>query len=124
MKKDNLRERVLVELEKLISLSCKNPSDSKKYEQLHIALLKKYYNATNVTIDYHRHRIKMEVVQDDSLYDPKKVNTYLPTIYTNLLFKSLRKFLSSCIENDNKSIGFYTQLLRSFRTSNKRLELA
>ena len=124
MKKDNLKERVLVELEKVISLSCKNPLGSKEYEQLHIALLKKYYNATNVTIDYHRHRIKMEVVQDDSLYDPKTVNTYLPTIYTNLLFKSLRKFLSSCIEKDNKSIGFYTQLLTSFRKTNKRLELA
>lgn len=124
MKKDKLRERVLVELEKLISLSCKNPNGSKKYEDLHIALLKKYYNATNVTIDYHRHRIKMEVIEDDSLYDPKTVNTYLPTFYTNLLFNNLCKFLISCVEKDNKSIGFYTQLLNSFRKSNNRLELA
>lgn len=124
MKKAKLRERVLIELEKLISLSCRNPIDSKKYQQLHIALLKKHYNAMNVNIDYHRHRIKMEVIQDDSVYDPKIVNMYLPTIYTNLLFKSLHKFLTSCIEKDNKSIGFYTQLLKAFKKKNTTLELA
>ena len=123
MKKEKLRERVLVELEKLISLSCKNPNGSRKYEQLHVALLKKYYNATNVIIDYHRHRIKMEVIQDDSLYDPKTINTYLPIIYTNLLFNSLCKFLNSCVEKDNKSIGFYSHLLNSFRKSNNTIEL-
>lgn len=124
MKKVKIRERVLVELEKLISLSCKNLNSSKKYEQLHIALLKKYYNATNVTIDYHRHRIKMEVIQDDSSYDPKTINTNIPTFYTNLLFNNLHKFLTSCIEKDNKSIGFYSKLLSSFRRSNHLLELA
>jgi len=116
-----LRERVLVELEKIISLSCKNPNGSRKYEQLHVALLKKYHNAT---IDYHRHRIKMEVIQDDSLYDPKTINTYLTIIYTNLLFNSLCKFLNSCVKKDNKSIGFYSHLLNSFRKSNNIIELA
>ncbi|APA64588.1 MULTISPECIES: hypothetical protein [Maribacter] len=124
MKKDKLRERVLVELEKLISLSCKNPTGSKKYEDLHVALLKKHYSATNVTIDYHRHRIQMEVIEDVSLYDPKTVNTYLPTFYTNLLFNNLCNFLISCVEKDNKSIGFYTQLLNSFKGSKNQLELA
>jgi len=124
MKKDKLRERVLVELEKLISLSCKNPTGSKKYEDLHVALLKKHYSATNVTIDYHRHRIQMEVIEDVSLYDPKTVNTYLPTFYTNLLFTNLCNFLLSCLEKDNKSIGFYTQLINSFKASKNKLELA
>lgn len=41
MEKSKLREVVLVELEKLISQSCKNPADSKMYQQLHIPLLKK-----------------------------------------------------------------------------------
>ncbi|WP_339655906.1 hypothetical protein [uncultured Maribacter sp.] len=108
MKKAKLWERVIVELEKLIYLSCKNPNGSIKYEQLHVALLKKYYNAIHVTIDYHRHRIKMEVIQDDSLYDHKTIIAYLTSIYTNLLFNNLCEFLNSCIEKDNKSIGFYT----------------
>lgn len=123
MEKSKLRERVLVELEKLISQSCKNPADSKKYQQLHIALVKKYYKATSVSIDYHRHRIQMEVIQDESDYDPKKVNTYLPTIYTNLLFYNLNKFLISCVEKDVISIGFYAQLLNSFGRTKTALEL-
>ncbi len=123
MEKSKVRERVLVELEKLISQSCKNPTGSKKYQQLHIALLKKSYNATNVSIDYHRHRIKLEVIQDESVFDPKKVNTYLPTIYTNLLFKNLCDFLSSCLEKDNKSVGFYAHLLSAFGKTKANLEL-
>lgn len=51
---------------------------------------------------------------DDAYYNPQKVNTYLPTLHTNLLFKNLKEFLKSCIEKDNKSIGFYASLLRSF----------
>lgn len=123
MEKSKLREKVLVELEKLISQSCKNPTDSKKYQQLHVALLKKYYNATHVSIDYHRHRIKMEIIQDESVYDSTKVNTYLPNFYTNLLFKSLSRFLTSCVEKDAKSIGFYVQLLNSFGRAKATLKL-
>lgn len=124
MEKAKLRERVLIDLEKLISQSCKNPTDSKKNQQLHSTLLKKYYNATNVTIDYHRHRIYMEVIQDDSTYDPQTVNTNLPIIYTNLLFKSLHTFLKTCVDKDTKSIGFYAHLLKAYGATNSRLKMA
>lgn len=114
MEKSRLKGKILLELDKLISLSCKSPTSLKKYEELHIALLKKYYNAANVSIDYHRHRVKMDIVTDDSMYHPNKVNTHLPILYTNLLFDNLKSFLSSCIDKDEKSIGFYSQLLTSF----------
>lgn len=114
MEKSRLKARILSELNKLISLSCKSTNSLKKYEELHVALLKKYYNAAAVNIDYHRHRVKMDIVTDDSLYDPKKANTYLPILYTNLLFDNLKSFLSSCIDMDEKSIGFYSQLLSNY----------
>ncbi len=114
MEKSRLKGKILLELDTLISLSCGSTKNIVKYEQLHIALLKKYYNAADVTIDYHRHRITMDIVTDDSIYDPKKVNTHLPILYTNLLFDNLKNFLSSCIDRDEKSIGFYSQLLTSF----------
>ncbi|MFD0796163.1 hypothetical protein ACFQZJ_01725 [Maribacter chungangensis] len=114
MEKSKLKGKILMELDTLISLSCKSSKSLKKYEELHIALLKKYYNAADVNIDYHRHRVKMDIVTDDTFYDPKKVNTHLPILYTNLLFDNLKSFLSSCIDNDEKSIGFYSQLLTSF----------
>jgi hypothetical protein len=114
MEKSRLKGKILLELDRLISLSCKSPNSSEKYGQLHIALLKKYYNAANVDIDYHRHRVKMDIVTDDSVYDPTKVNTQLPILYANLLFDNLRSFLSSCIDKDEKSIGFYSHLLTKF----------
>ena len=123
MKKSKLRGRILIELENLISLSCRNASRSKKYEQLHIALLKKYYNAADVTIDYHRHRIAMDIVMDDTVYNPKRVNTYLPILHTNLLFGNLKKLLKSCVEKDDKSIGFYAQLLNTFTPQETKYSL-
>jgi hypothetical protein len=114
MEKSRLKGKIVLELDKLISLSCKSPSSLKQYEQLHVALLKKYYNAVDVHIDYHRHRVQMDIVTDDSFYKPNKVNTHLPILYTNLLFDNLRSFLTSCIDRDEKSIGFYSQLLTCY----------
>lgn len=115
MKNSQLNERIIMELEGLITKSCGEKRKSKRFTQLHIALLKKYYNAADVSIDYHRHRIEMAVLADDSLYTPGKPNINLPIIYTNLLFGNLKTFLRSCIDRDRKSLGFYAQLLSNFR---------
>ena len=115
MKKSKLNDRIIMELERLIAQSCAERQGTGKFTQLHIALLKKYYNAADVSIDYHRHRIEMAVLADDSLYTPGKPNINLPIIYTNLLFGNLKTFLRSCIDRDGKSIGFYAQLLSNFR---------
>ncbi|MFS4466528.1 hypothetical protein [Maribacter sp. 2210JD10-5] len=124
MKKSNLGNKVLSDLEKLITLSCSSPRLFKKFEHLHIALLKKYYNAVDVSIDYHRHRIEMNIVLDDKAYKAGKVNTYLPTLHTNLLFDNLRRFLKSCVDKDHKSLGFYAKLLNTFNTKEKSYSLA
>lgn len=121
MENSSLRGRILIEIENLISHSCANPKKTDKFEKLHIALLKKYYNATDVSIDYHRKRVKMDIVMDDTCYDPKKVNLYLPMLHANLFFKNLKEFLRSCIEKDSKSLGFYAGLLRTF--TNKEVAL-
>ncbi|WP_047246613.1 hypothetical protein [Maribacter thermophilus] len=118
MKKSNLRKRILMEFESLISQSCNNPIKSLKYRQLHVALLKKYYNAAHVSIDYHRHRINMDIIMDDKSYKTGKLNINLPILHANLIFGNLRTFLRSCIEKDDKSIGFYAQLLNV--TTNKK----
>ena len=124
MKNSQLNERIIMELELLIKKSCGEKQKSKKFTQLHIALLKKHYNAAEVSIDYHRHRIEMAVLADDSSYIPDKLNINLPIIYTNLLFGNLRIFLHSCIEEDGKSLGFYAQLLNNFRKEKEVYSLA
>ncbi|MBQ4913701.1 hypothetical protein J8L85_04585 [Maribacter sp. MMG018] len=120
MKKSNLRKRILMEFESLISQSCNNPRKTKKYRQLHVALLKKYYNAANVSIDYHRHRIKMDIIMDDTTYKAGKININLPVLHTDLIFNNLKTFLRSCIEKDDKSLGFYAQLLNTVTNQKRR----
>lgn len=114
MENSSLKEKVISEIENLISQSCPNREISQKFKNLHVAILKKYYNASDVSIDYHRKRVAMDIVMDDSVYNPKKVNTYLPTLHANLLFKNLNDFLKSCLDKDHKSLAFYASLLRSF----------
>lgn len=114
MEKSSLRGRILMEIESLISRSCAKGKMTKKFQTLHEVIVKKHYNAADVTIDYHRKRIAMDIVMDDRCYDPKEVNLNVPTLHANLIFKNLKEFLKSCLETDNKSLAFYAGLLRSY----------
>lgn len=118
MENSNLKGRILVEMENLIIQSCPKQEVTIDYEALHVAILQNHYNATEVSIDYHRKRIEMDIVMDDQNYDPKTVNLYMPTIHANLWFRNLRDFLKSCIDYDNRSIAFYASLLRSYTNKN------
>ncbi|MEA1787577.1 hypothetical protein U1E44_15855 [Arenibacter sp. GZD96] len=121
MENSNLNGRILMELESLISRSCTNQKRPKFVQELHVALLKKCYNAADVTIDYHRKRVVMDIVMDDHCYDPKKVNLSLPLLRANLFYRSLADFLKSCILKDRKSLAFYAQLIQSFKNEPTRL---
>ncbi|MDO6604001.1 hypothetical protein SAMN03080594_101135 [Arenibacter palladensis] len=121
MENSGLKTRVLTEIEKLISKSCSKSKMSPKFQKLHVAILKKYYNAADVSIDYHRKRVIMDIVMDDSCYDPKKVNSSLPILRANLLFKNLKEFLSSSLDKDNVSIAFYARLIRAYENRNVTL---
>ncbi len=124
MENSTVNRKITKEIENLISESCSNQKSTDHYKNLHEAILKKYYNAADISIDYHRHRIEMDIVIDDSCYHPEKVNTNVPTLHVNLLFKNLKDFLRSCIEKDTKSIGFYAGLIRSFRKKDYSMSLA
>ena len=115
MESKRLEKRILAELDRLIVESCSRKTISARYREFHNALLKNHYNAADVDIDYHRKRIKMNVITDDSSYDPKKVNQNLPILHVNLMFKNLREFLKTCLQSDRRSLSFYAQLLQRFR---------
>tara|TARA_R110000868_G_scaffold28633_2_gene107161 strand:+ start:10841 stop:11215 length:375 start_codon:yes stop_codon:yes gene_type:complete len=121
MENSSLKRRVLSEIESLISQSCPNRKIALKFKNLHVAILKKYYNATDVSIDYHRNRVEMDIVLDDTVYDPKKVNTFIPTVHANLLFQNLNDFLKASLDKDTRSLAFYASLLRYY--SNKDITL-
>jgi hypothetical protein len=123
MEKSSLRAKVLKEIENLVAGSTKQRVPQ-KYENLHVAILKNHYNAAEVSIDYHRKRVAMDIVVDDRAYDPKKVNTYIPTLHANLLFKNLTEFLKSCLDKDSKSLAIYAALLKSFKDQGANYSVA
>ncbi|MBU2997746.1 hypothetical protein KO500_14950 [Cellulophaga baltica] len=114
----SLKTRVLSDIESLIAQSYPNRKITLKNETLHIAIIKKCYNATNVSIDYHRKRIEMDIVLDDTIYNPNQVNMHIPTVRANFYFMNLIEFLKGCIVNDNKSIAFYASLIHSYPLMN------
>lgn len=123
MENSGLKRRVVAEVESLISTSCSKKDISRKSQDLHEIIIKKHYNAADVTIDYHRNRVIMEVVMDDSFYDPKKMNFSIPLLRTNIFFNNLKEFLTSCLDRDNASIAFYASLLKVHANSDPELVL-
>ncbi len=124
MKNSDLERRILMEMETLIAKSCPKQKVSQNYSDLHVALVKKHYNAAEVSFDYHRKRVEMDIVMDYRDYDPKTINLYVPTLHTNLWFRSLRDFLQSCVDYDTKSLAFYAGLIRSYTNKNVPLMTA
>lgn len=113
-----------MDLESLISRSCAKAKINNNFQSLHQAIVKNHYNATDVSIDYHRKRIVMDIVMNDKDYDPKRINFKLPTFYANLFFSNLCEFLKSCIDKDSRSLAFYAGLLNSFTKKEKEFNLA
>ncbi|MDC6350348.1 hypothetical protein PP178_02200 [Zeaxanthinibacter sp. PT1] len=114
MERLNIKGKILTEIKVLIDRSCQRGNKTERDRELHQVLIKKHYNATDVKIDYHRKRVSMDIVMDDTTYNPKKVNVKLPLLHANLLFQNLREFLNSCLESDRNSLSFYAWLLRSY----------
>lgn len=124
MEKLNTKGSILMETESLISRSCAGGKMTKNFQMLHQQIVKKHYNAAEVSIDYHRKRVAMDIVMNDSDFNPKKANLNLPVLHANLLFKNICDFLKSCLDKDRKSIAFYASLLQAYRQTSKSLTVA
>ena len=120
MENSGLKTRILMEIEKIIARSSAKQKMTKKMQEFHTAIIKKHYNATDVKIDYHRHRVMMNVVLNDDRYRPEEVNLNMEVLPMNLFFKSLSAFLKSCLDSDAKSIAFYAKLIQKLSAPRKR----
>nr|WP_299070953.1 hypothetical protein [uncultured Allomuricauda sp.] len=112
MGNSRLTIRILMEMENLITKSSTRENITSRFQDLHKSILRKHYNAADVEIDYHRQRIKMDVVLNDQEYNPNTINLVVCTIPVNLYYKDLASFLRSCLLKDVKSLAFYASLLR------------
>lgn len=124
MENSRLGGRIIMEMENLIALSCPQEKVAPQFQKLHVALIKKHYNAADVAIDYHRKRVIMDVVFSDQDYDPKTVNLHLPTFRMNLWYRNLCTFLKTCLNLDARSLAFYAHLLHSFEKKEMPLTIA
>lgn len=117
------KKDVVNDLKLLIDISCLKGGDIKTSELFHKMLVGISYKAVDVSIDYDRKRIYMNVITDQNYYDLEMLNPYLASeMSVNLTYKDLNLFLKSCIIEDLDSLNYYYSNLisRFFR----RKELA
>lgn len=92
---------IIEEVKNLIVYSCNEGKDSgSSFLSLHKGLVKVYFEARNVDIDYETQKIKVDL-------------PITPTEYTKVSFdcQNLERFLKSCVKNDKKSLLYYQNVL-------------
>ncbi len=99
---------IIDELKNLIAYSITNKDvDSLKFESLHRAILKKYFEAKDIQINYMSQTIDLKLPISNSNY-------------TAITFEclDLNGFLQSCVKCDEKSLFFYQNLLTHYNAVN------
>lgn len=98
---------ILNEFKNVIHNSCIDDSNVNQiYNSLHKGIIKMYFQARNVEIDYVNKVIKAEIPVTDKEY-------------TSVSFEclDLERFLTSCIKNDKRSLNFYKNALNYYTIS-------
>lgn len=92
---------IIEEIKNLLAYSCnEGQKTGASFSSLHKGLVKVYFEAKNVEIDYDRHKVKVDL-------------PITPTEYTKVSFdcQDLERFLKSCIKTDKKSLLYYQNVL-------------
>lgn len=98
---------IIEEFKSFIHFSCLNLKEQHAvYSSLHKGIIKMYFGARNVEIDYDTEMIKAEIPVSDHEF-----------INVNFECQGLDKFLSSCIKKDKRSLNFYLNTLNYFNLS-------
>lgn len=98
---------ILENFRNFIHSSCSNSTGSNAiYNSLHKGIVKMYFQARNVEIDYDKKIIKAEIPVSDKEY-------------TSVSFEclDLERFLISCIKKDKRSLNFYQSALNYYSFS-------
>ena len=95
---------LISEIKNLIAYSVSNPDlENSNFRLLHRAIIKKYFEAKNVQIDYVNQTIDLQLPVG------KKKYTTL-----NIECQDLERFLKSCLKKDDKSVFFYQSILNHY----------
>lgn len=107
------KESILMDLKLLIDISCLESEEPTLFELFHEMLVRMSYRATNVSIDYARKRVYMNVLAEDESYDAELVNEFAETMSVNIGYTDLNTFLKSCILEDLEGLNQYYPYLVS-----------
>lgn len=94
---------IIEEFKNFIHSSCTNLEDKSSYASLHKGIIKMYFGARKVEIDYDNKMIKAEIPISDHEYT-----------VVNFECQDLDRFLSSCIKKDKRSLNFYQSALNYY----------
>lgn len=95
---------VLEDVKNLISYSITNPDvENSKFESLHKAIIKKYFEAKKVKINYKEQTVDLQL--------PVSKDNYIPITFECL---DLNSFIQSCLKKDEQSLDFYQNLLSHY----------
>lgn len=95
---------IIEEFKNFIHTSCTDSeTEIKKYSSLHKGIIKMYFGARRVEIDYKNQLIKAEIPMSDFEYTT-----------VNFECQDLDCFLSSCLKKDKRSLNFYMSSLNYY----------
>ena|SRR5690606_24121994 len=97
-------ELIIDEVKNLISYSIANKQEDKeKFEELHKAVIKKYFDAREIRINYLTQTIDLQLPMSNNKY-------------TGITFEclDLNNFLQSCLKKDDQSLYYYQDLLVNY----------
>ncbi len=95
---------ILEDVKNLISYSITNQEvENSKFESLHKAIIKKYFDAKKIKINYLEQTVDIQL--------PISKDKYTPVTFECL---DLNSFIQSCLKKDEQSIRFYQNLLTHY----------
>ena len=95
--------QIIEEFKSFIHNSCTSETDISNYSSLHKGIIKMYFGARRVEIDYDQKTVKAEIPISDFEYTT-----------VNFECQDLDRFLSSCVKTDKRSLNFYQSSLNYY----------
>ncbi len=102
---------ILKEVHNLITYSCRNKSSRiGGFDTMHLAIIKKYYKASDVQIKRSDSEISLKIEVRKGEY-----------VHVDFKCPDMESFLKSCIEKDGNSLAFYQHMLTYYNVVSKPL---
>ncbi len=103
MKTITNQKDLLDDVKNLIAYSISNKHEKPDFNIMHRAIIKKYFEAKNVKINYSKQTVDMQIPVGKKQY-------------TSITFEcqNIKRFLKACLRKDEKSLKLYEEILKHY----------